>query len=485
MINRREFLVSGSMAIPALLAPGTLTGSTPAPDGAIPASPPRRQPEHFEQVARLITEKMAEHRITGVAFGVRKAGTVTIRGFGVTNVEEPQPITSDTVFPIASISKTFIATAVMRLVEQGRVELRAPVRRYLPDFRVEDEGTTSQLSLWHMLTHTPGFEGQISAPDRGSETLSDFMGTFPELPQLAPAGAVWSYNNAGFGVAARVIEVVTERSIHDALRELVYEPLELSRAMSRTGDAITYRVALPHRERGGETQVIRPFNLSANVGAGGVATTIADLLSYGAFHLGERAGDPVLSPASLELMRTAQLRKNPTDDDIGLAWQLRRLDGVVTAAHGGTLGGHCLHLQIVPERRLAFSILTNHANGWRLIQDVERATLRLYEGLSLTPNQRICHRGVNEAMNAHSTPLAEQPDLREYVGTYRRPPVGTVEVRVENGTLRAGNTSLVFYGPDVAYATAGGYVGQPYEFVRTPDRRVGWIRVNGRIARKT
>jgi hypothetical protein len=156
----------------------------------------------------------------------------------------------------------------------------------------------------------------------------------------------------------------------------------------------------------------------------------------------------------------------------------------MTAAHGGTLGGHCLHLQIVPERRLAFSILTNHADGWRLVQDVERATLRLYEGLTLTPNQRICHRGINEAMNAHATPLATQPALRQYVGAYLRQPNGTVEVREEGGRLMAGNVALTFYGADVAYATAGAYVGQPYEFIRALDGSVGWIRVNGRIARR-
>jgi hypothetical protein len=91
---------------------------------------------------------------------------------------------------------------------------------------------------------------------------------------------------------------------------------------------------------------------------------------------------------------------------------------------------------------------------------------------------------VNEAMNAHATPLASQPSGREYVGTYRRPPSGTVEVREQNGSLMAGNSTLVFYGPDVAYATSGGYVGQPYEFVRTADGSVGWIRVNGRVARR-
>ena len=449
----------------------------------------------FDEIAKLISAKMAEHHIPGVAFGVLKNGQITARGFGVTNVDDPQPVTPETVFPIASISKTVAATALMTRVRQGRVDLKSPVRRYLPEFRVQDEIVSREVMLWHLLTHTPGWEGQLTAEDRGTDTLNFFTAGLRDLPQLASPGSVWSYNNAGFGVAGRVIEAVTGKSIHEALRELVFAPLGMSRAFSRTGEAMTYRFAVGHRQQQGQPGVIRPFDLSTNVTAGGVATTVDDLLRYAAFHLGDGIGAQgklVLSRALLEQMRTAQLRKNSIDDEMGIGWQLRRINGVLTAAHGGTLGGHCLHLQLVPDRNLAFAILTNHTDGWRLIQDVERATLRSYEGLALKPNQPIGHRGVNEAMTAHATPLTKQPSLEAYVGRYRRPPVGTVEVREQDGKLvvtnqtggETSNTTIVFYGPDVAYAIAGSYTGMPMEFVRNQTGAVGWIRINGRIAKK-
>jgi len=175
-----------------------------------------------------------------------------------------------------------------------------------------------------------------------------------------------------------------------------------------------------------------------------------------------------------------------------VGWHLRRVGGVMTVSHGGTLGGHCLHLQLVPERDMAFAILTNHRDGWRLIQDVERATLQLYEGVSLSRGQVIGHRGVNEAVSAHSDPLPTQPDLAPYLGEYHRPPLGSVTVRNEDGTATITGTagagpphaSVVFYGPDVAYATSGTFEGSPCEFIRTPSGAVGWIRINGRIARK-
>lgn len=479
-MNRRDFLLLSGAA--AVLRPAPLRAAARQPD------------TRFDDIAALVTAKMAEYRVPGVGLGIVKNGQVVARGFGVTNVDDPQPVTADTVFTIASISKTVTATAVMKLIEQKRADLKAPIQNYMPGFRVQDEQTSREVSFWHLLTHTPGWEGQLSSEDRGAEALAHFATTIlRDLPQLAPAGAVWSYNNAGFSLAGRLIEIITERNIHQALRELVFAPLGMTRSFTRIADSITHRVTLGHREQNGRTQVIRPYQSTSGTTAGGVMTSISDLMRYAQFHMNDgTAGDgkPFLPKALLQEMQAPQLRKNSTDDEMGAGWHLRRVGGVLTAAHGGTLNGHCLLLQLVPARNLAFTILTNHSDGWRLVQDVEHAILKRYENLALAPNQPIGHRGVNEAMTFHSKALATQPSLDEYVGTYRRPPSGTVTVRVDAGKLVAasGNaqtgTTLEFYGKDAAYAIAGSYTGSPYEFVRETDGRVGWIRVNGRIARK-
>jgi hypothetical protein len=304
-------------------------------------------------------------------------------------------------------------------------------------------------------------------------------------------------------VAGRLIEVVTGMNIHTALRQLVFAPLQMSRSFTRIGDVVTWRFSQGHSSAaGGGTRVARPFALSSSVTAGGVAMSVADLLSYAEFHLGEATGTraSVLTRASLEAMRVQQLAKAPTKDGIGISWHLRPLGGVLTLMHGGTAaGGHRLLLELVPERRLAFAILTNHADGWRLVEDVERATLRTYENLALAPGQPIVHRGINEVMTNHASPLPVQPDPLPYAGTYVRTPGGSTTVRAENGALfvgggvrrgggaggTGGGTRLIFYGPDVAYAAGGGgYNGQPYEFIRRPGGDIGWMRINGRIALK-
>ena len=450
----------------------------------------------FPGLATLIEARMMEYRVPGVAFGVCKNGHTRIGTFGVTNIDDPQPITPETVFPIASISKCVTATAVMRLVEQGTVEMKAPVRRYLPEFRVLSEEASRNVTLLHLLTHTPGWEGQLATEDRGDDSLASLVSGLRDLPQVSDPGAVWSYNNTGFGVAGRVIEVATGQSIHDSLRDLAFAPLGLRVALTRTSEVLNQPLAAPHRQStDGRTETIKRLDLPANVTAGGVAMTLPSLLEFGRLHMGNVSGSNgtnVFRRSSLELMRTPQLRKNSTGDDMGVGWHLRRVGGLLTVAHGGTLDGHCVLLELVPERDLVFAVLTNHRDGWRVIQDVERETLKRYENVSLAANQAIAHRGVNESMAAHAIPLATQPETAEYLGVYERPPLGRVVVKNEGRTLTLSSdlgagppgASLVFYGPDVAYATSGTFLGSPFEFIRTCSGAVGWIRINGRVARR-
>lgn len=463
----------------------------------LPAGHAQAPPDaRFEAIVSLAESKMREYRVPGVALGVFDRGAVAIRGLGITNVEDALPITDHTVFPIASISKTFAATAAMRLVEQGKLDLKAPVRKYIPDFRVQDEAASRDATVWHLLTHTGGWEGQISGPDRGEDTLRNFVATMmPSNMQVAPPGAAWSYNNAGFSTLGRVIEVVTGQSINRAMRELMFQPLGLPHAGTSAGDFIVNRFAAGHSVRAsGGPLLQRPFSPSASVTAGGIGICITDLLAYAKFHMGDGTsakGERVLTRGSLDEMRRPQLRKHSYDDDMGIGWHLRTVGGVRVAAHGGTLGGHILLLEIAPERNFAIAILTNANSGWRLIQDVERAALGSYLEAAFAVNQAISHRGLVETL-PRVEPLATQPNPAPYIGRYVRP-MNSVTVRVEGGRVlmqvhpNSGEAQpavpMMFYGPDRAVITEGPDRDQSVEFIRNDNGDVTWIRVTGRIGR--
>jgi CubicO group peptidase (beta-lactamase class C family) len=474
----RRIVVAAIIAVPLVTHPGA------------------QSPQRFDTLIGFAEAKMKEHRVPGVAIGIVDNGSVTTRGLGITNVEDPLPVTDHTVFPIASISKTFAATAMMRLVEQGKVDLKAPVAKYLPDFKVRDEHVSREVTVWNLLTHSAGWEGQVSGPERGEDTMRNFIATvMPDLMQVAPPAAAWSYNNAGYSVAGRLIEVVTGNSINRALRDLVFTPLGLTHAGTTAGEFIVNRFAAGHVTRAGESSpsLIRPYVHATSVTSGGVGLCIADLMTYATFHLGDGTnakGERLLSQASLDLMKTPQLEKQSTDDAIGLGWHIRRVGGERVEGQGGTAGGHILVLSIVPERNFAIGILTNVQNGWRLIQDVEREALRSYHGIVYAKNQAIAHRGLVETL-PNVEPLATQPDVTAYVGRYQRP-MNTVDVRVENGKLlvqeRPTNGEarppmpIAFFGPDRAVVTDGNDRGQSIEFIRDGSGAVKWVRVVGRVA---
>ena len=165
----------------------------------------------FESIAALTEAKMKEFTVPGVAVGLWYQGREYSAGFGVTNVEHPLPVTPDTLFQVGSISKTFTGTMLMMLAEQGKVNLDAPVRKYIKDFKLSDENVAKQVTIRHLLTHTGGWVGDyFNDFGPGEDALDKMVKDIAKLPQIQPLGKIWSYNNAGFNIASHVIEVVTK-----------------------------------------------------------------------------------------------------------------------------------------------------------------------------------------------------------------------------------------------------------------------------------
>ena len=190
-------------------------------------------------------------------------GEEHVAGFGVTSLENPLDVTPDTLFQIGSITKTFTATAVMRLVERGELDLDSPLRTYLPGLKLGDEDVAARVTMRHLLTHTGGWIGDYFDDfGSGDDALARMCESMATLPQLTPLGEVWSYNNAGFYLAGRVIEVIAGKPYEEAMQELVLEPLGLEQtlllrrrrhdaALRRRSSTATRTGRRPSRGRGG------------------------------------------------------------------------------------------------------------------------------------------------------------------------------------------------------------------------------------------
>jgi CubicO group peptidase (beta-lactamase class C family) len=222
---------------------------------------------------------MQEYGIPGVALGLLHQGTDYIRGYGVTNVDSPQQVDGGTLFRIGSTTKTFTGTAVMRLVEQGKLDLDATVQNYLPDFVTSDPSVAPRVTLRQLLNHSPGWLGDYyESTGRGDDALAKYVAEIARLPQLTPLGEVFAYNNAAIDLAGRLIEVVTGSTYEEAVRELVLDPLGLSHTRFFTDEIVGFKVAASHNIA--DDWALRRFAGVSNLPAEPRTLTQAELAPY-------------------------------------------------------------------------------------------------------------------------------------------------------------------------------------------------------------
>ncbi len=243
----------------------------------------------FRLLGDRITEAMDRLHVPGVAVGVLHAGTEHVAGFGVTNVDHPLPVDADTLFQIGSTTKTITGTAAMRLVEKGKLDLDAPVRTYLPNLRLSNSDVASRVTMRHLFTHTAGWVGDyFDFTGAGDDALAKMVLRLADLEQRTPLGAVWSYNNSGFYLAGRVLEIITGTTYEEAVEQLVLHPLGMTMSFFFPSDVITHRVAVGHFVQDEKPIVSRTWALPrAAYPAGGVVSTVRDQLRYARFHMGD------------------------------------------------------------------------------------------------------------------------------------------------------------------------------------------------------
>ena len=329
------------------------------------------------EVQGTLEELLAELEVPGAAVGVVHEGREHYAFAGVTSVENPLPVDERTLFQFGSTGKTYTATAVMRLVEQGLVDLDAPVRTYVPELRLEDEDVARRVTVLQLLNHTAGWEGDLMEDmGNGDDALAKYVDRMATIAQVTPLGATVSYNNASLSLAGRVIEKVTGTTYEKAMTDLVLAPLGMDDTLFFPDDVMVRRFAVGHeRHEDGRVTVSRPWAIPrGNNPAGGMSATARDQLAWARFHLGDGTADDgtrVLSEGGLRRMQqpTAHMPGSALGDAVGIAWLLADVDGARTVKHGGTTHGQHSDFLMVPERDFAYICMTNCGpNGPQLYQ---------------------------------------------------------------------------------------------------------------------
>ena len=371
-----------------------------------------------KDLPRRLRSLIKKHQVPGASVGVLRNGkVVATAAAGVTNLDTKVPATVDTVFQIGSITKTFTASLIMQLVDEGLLDPDDTVQKHLPDFRVADRAVSAQVTIRDLLCHRSGIDGDFFEDSgRGDDATARLLEMGTMLPSLFSIGERHSYCNFGFVVLGRIIEVTTGLTWDEAMMQNLFKPLGMQQAMTLPEDALRYRCAIGHvpsRRKKDTWYVSNIPYLSIGMKAAGAtpAMAVTDLIKFARMHLDKgrnEAGELVLTGNSVRAMQKRQVAVQRHSNNAlrhwGLGWFLMNWQGTKLFGHDGATVGQYAFLRILPSKNMAVAVLTNGGDAQALARDIWRETF-----LPLAKVNEPAALQINEKLNY---------DADEYVGDY-------------------------------------------------------------------
>jgi dipeptidyl aminopeptidase/acylaminoacyl peptidase/CubicO group peptidase (beta-lactamase class C family) len=403
-------------------------------------------PAHWQ---RRLQTLIARHRVPGAALGILRMGTggapdeaVTCAA-GVLNSETGVPATPDSVFQIGSITKVWTTTLVMQLVDEGLIDLDAPIVEVLPELRLSDPDVTAAVTMRHLLTHTSGIDGDVfTDTGRGDDCLARYVELLADAAQNHPLGATFSYCNSGFVVAGRVIEKLTGLSWDEALAKRVIAPLGLTRTVTLPEQALRLRAAaghVPGDDPDADPTLAPVWGIPRSSGpAGCIVSDVAGVLAFARMHLtGGSAPDGTRLLAEASTVAMQQQHAELPDvyslgDSWGLGWMRFGWGSHRLFGHDGNTIGQSAFLRILPEQNLAVTLLTNGGHTNDLYQDLYREIFAELAGVAMPRPLEPLAAGSADGSDGDITP---------WLGRYERSGERIEILRSGDGrTLRSTST---------------------------------------------
>jgi len=331
------------------------------------------------KVDAFVGSELARQRIPGVALGVYRDGKLTkAQGYGLANVEWNAAVTPDTIFQSGSVGKQFTATAVMMLVEEGKVGLDDLIKKYFPDA----PETWNDIKVHNLLSHTSG----LSEYETGARTKAggpfymrldyaeeELYKKIAEMPMDFKTGEDWAYRNTNYVLLGILIHRLTGQFYGDFLQERVFKPLGMTHTRIISEEDIIPRRAAGYRLVKGELKNQEWVSPSLNSTAdGALYFTVEDLQKWDAALFTEK----LLRKASLERMWTVEKLNNgkPNKANYGFGWEIDSVSGHRVIAHGGAWQGFTCYIARYVDDRLTVVALTNldsgHSNPKKIVTGV-------------------------------------------------------------------------------------------------------------------
>ena len=415
--------------------------------------------EKLKEIDAYAEKTRKDWNVPGMAIAIVKDDKVVFsKGYGVRELNKPEPVDENTLFAIASNSKAFTTASLAILADEKKLNWDDKVIKYFPEFQMYNPYVTSEMTIRDLVSHRSGLD-TFSGDLLWYETTYNADEILRRVRFLKPTSGFRSsfgYQNLMFIAAGKVIERVSGKPWSQFVRERILTALGMTRTMTSIKD-LKDNYAMPHNESGGNLRVLHLGNVDAAAAAAGLESSAADLAKWLRLQLGrgkfegkqiytEQQAGAMWSPTTILAVNPFPAKDAPTQlfSAYGLGWFLNDYRGRKMVSHGGGLDGMISQTAMLPSENLGLVVLTNSETGVNTIMQNKIFDVFLDAPKRDWSAERLERAKQNKAREAEAdakivaarvTGTKPSLTLKDYAGSYADQLYGDATVAEENGKL--------------------------------------------------
>ena len=407
----------------------------------------------------FLSEYMNKWKIPGIAVGIIKDDEIIYcNGLGLRDVNKNLNVTKDTLFAIGSASKSFTSLSIGILVDEGKLDLDTPIKKYMPSFEMQNKYAEEHLTLRDMLCHRSGLpRHDILWYTNPSLSRKELVDKIKYLEFSKDFRETWQYNNLMYATAGYLVELVTGMTWEEFVKSRILEPLGMNSTNFSVDDLKeSSDYSKPYAQKGEEINQIDFRKLDSVAPAGSMNSSLTDMLKWLSLHLnkGKVNGKQIISEKTISELHSPQLPCEliPLKFDelqfssYALGWFVEAYRGRKHVNHGGNIDGFCSYTSFLPDENIGVVILTNLNNPVCAMP----IAYHIYDKLLGYGHSDFCEKLEDEAekmmkaMEAATKPIIESKkdnstpshSLEEYTGIYENPAYGSLKIEVKDNSLK-------------------------------------------------
>lgn len=383
------------------------------------------------KVLELWIDAQVEYReLPGMSIGiVYDQELIYAKGFGYSNLEQKTSATPQTVYRIASITKTFTATALMQLRDEGKLSLDDPIKKYLPWFSIKNSFPDApEITIRQLITHTSGLPREAAFPywtDRNFPSLEEIATTLPNQEMIYASETEYKYSNLGLALAGEIVSVVSGMPYDEYIKENIFDPLKMKSSRVFLSEKEKGEIATPYTKRLSDgTREVMPFTDSKGLTpAANISSNVVDLSQYISlqFSNGEKEGIQILKGSTLREMHRVQWLHDSWTSGQGLGFRVWKQGDNTAVGHGGWVAGNRTQISFIPKEKVGVIVMTNSDDG----------SPNFFASRILSQFTPILSKAFDEEKPSPKF----DPSWKKFVGTYIDPSYYETEILIFNNSL--------------------------------------------------